>query len=524
MSPCLNDGYRKPLNDVEDDGALAELDPAFKTEKVCSGSGARLPRKAVIVYMFVSAVAFSDTNLLAPNLTAIGHYFNFTEAQRDWKLGGELGFGYFMIGAPAALITGYLADCVDRRQLFAAILLLGKIPCLLTFFVTAYWQLLICRTLMGITIGAVSPLTASLAGDMFPVETRTAATAVWTSCTLLGTLAGQYLSGMLGPSLGWQVPFLPVGLAGLAAAIVVLLLPEPMRGRHELALKGRYVGTSGDGWQYQQAVTCRKVCEIFTIPSNLFGFVQGIPGCVPWGVIIAYFNDFLAQEKGLSVQAATEVMVVFGFANGVGSLLGGLLGQRVYNWRKGMMPVLMGLSTILGIFPTLAVINSDVNPQRPTMLYATAAAGGLLVTITGGNIRTVFLNVNKPEVRGTVFGIFCIMDDVGKGFGPVIAAALVGPMGRVRAFNICIWMWLLCGLVLMAIGCTLTRDERRMQMQLAECIEVGYADPFVDVPAARKMLHSDWLKIVTRILLLGACTFLFRFVVLWMHQHLGTSG
>ena len=34
---------------------------------------------------------------------------------------------------------------------------------------------------------------------------------------------------------------------------------------------------------------------------------------------------------------------------------------------------------------------------------------------SGGNVRAVFMNVNAPETRGTVFGILCIMDDVGKG-------------------------------------------------------------------------------------------------------------
>ena len=153
---------------------------------------------------------------------------------------------------------------------------------------------------------------------------------------------------------------------------------------------------------------------------------------------------------------------------------------QVYNWRKSMMPVLMGASTILGIFPTLAMINAEVDPQRPLPLYATAVVAGLLVTITGGNIRTVFLNVNKPEVRGTVFGIFCIMDDVGKGFGPVIAAQLISRLGRVRAFNACIWMWTLCGLALMSIGGTLVRDERRMQTALAACVEMECVDAFGD--------------------------------------------
>ena len=35
--------------------------------------------------------------------------------------------------------------------------------------------------------------------------------------------------------------------------------------------------------------------------------MQGLPGCLPWGMLLVYFNDFLAQQKGFSVPAATLV-------------------------------------------------------------------------------------------------------------------------------------------------------------------------------------------------------------------------
>ena len=35
--------------------------------------------------------------------------------------------------------------------------------------------------------------------------------------------------------------------------------------------------------------------------------VQGLPGCLPWGMFLTFFNDFLSQQKGLSVPVATMV-------------------------------------------------------------------------------------------------------------------------------------------------------------------------------------------------------------------------
>ena len=35
--------------------------------------------------------------------------------------------------------------------------------------------------------------------------------------------------------------------------------------------------------------------------------LQGLPGCLPWGMFLTFFNDFLSQQKGLSVPVATMV-------------------------------------------------------------------------------------------------------------------------------------------------------------------------------------------------------------------------
>ncbi len=38
-------------------------------------------------------------------------------------------------------------------------------------------------------------------------------------------------------------------------------------------------------------------------------------GCIPWGMVLVFLNDFLSNEGGFSVQTATAV--VFSFAVGI---------------------------------------------------------------------------------------------------------------------------------------------------------------------------------------------------------------
>lgn len=70
--------------------------------------------------------------------------------------------------------------------------------------------------------------------------------------------------------------------------------------------------------------------------------LQGLFGCLPWGMILVFLNDFMSQDKGLTVQQATLVLLVLGIGGGVGVVGGGCLGQWLYNRQKWSMPAFIG--------------------------------------------------------------------------------------------------------------------------------------------------------------------------------------
>ena len=74
----------------------------------------------------------ADQNLLAPNLTAVANDFGFDHDERDKYLGGFISAAFFLLGAPAALLVGYLSDITDRTRLLFWVVVLGK-PALKSF-------------------------------------------------------------------------------------------------------------------------------------------------------------------------------------------------------------------------------------------------------------------------------------------------------------------------------------------------------------------------------------------------------
>lgn len=76
--------------------------------------------------------------------------------------------------------------------------LAGEGPCLLTYFVTSYWQLFVLRALTGISIGGCLPLVFNLLGDLFDAQQRANVLSGVLIATGAGTAIGQALAGGIG--------------------------------------------------------------------------------------------------------------------------------------------------------------------------------------------------------------------------------------------------------------------------------------------------------------------------------------
>lgn len=58
-----------------------------------------------------------------------------------------------------------------------------------------------------------------------------------------------------------------------------------------------------------------------------------------------YMTDFLHKQRGMTVERATVVAVVFGVGTTVGQLGGAKVGQSLYNRRAALQPLFMGVGT-----------------------------------------------------------------------------------------------------------------------------------------------------------------------------------
>jgi len=190
-------------------------------------------------------------------------------------------------------------------------------------------------------------------------------------------------------------------------------------------------------------------------------FLQGVPGSLPWGMIMVFLNDYLAQDQGLGVRRATGVLLAFGVASGVGTVAAGAAGQWLYNRREELMVLFAAGAVLLGVAPVLYLVAADLSGAPLAGPVVAAAAAGALVVVAGPNIRAATMNVNAPDTLGIALAMHATLDDVGKGLGPALVAPLVAALGRRGAFVAATLGWVPCAAVLSCLLCTLRRDERR---------------------------------------------------------------
>ncbi|EMJ97390.1 MFS transporter [Leptospira sp. WS58.C1] len=429
---------------------------------------------AILAFWMIMGMAFflfADQNLIAPNLRNIAGSFGITDQKEiDWKLGGLIPICFFVLGGLVSVYMGYLTQRFPRKPLVIGTVLLGEIPCLLSGFARNYEEFLILRTLTGFGLGGSFPLLFSLVGDYFSDKSRSTAAGYLSLAIGLGVGVGQLVGGTLGtedPINGWRQSFIYMATPSFLFMLVYgLFCKEPVRGGSEKEL----ASLSPDSLDVNSEavrLTWKDIKNIFQSKTNVGIFMQGIPGCVPWGVFFVFLNDYYEFSYGLPKDQASALVIFAALGIFAGTFFGGVIGQKLYDTNKKFLPIFCGSSILLGIIPTLYLLYAKNIAGSPLFIFINILAG-IIISVTGPNVRALIINVNPPKSRSSMFALYNLTDNLGNGLGPAMAALILTVLpDRTQAFTIAILFWIPCGLAWFYILKNFKHDEQKMHEELA---------------------------------------------------------
>jgi predicted MFS family arabinose efflux permease len=179
------------------------------------------------ILCFIYVFNFLDRQLMSILIESIKRDTGFTDTQMGMMTGFYFALFYTVFG----VIVGSIADKTSRRNILFAGAFLWSLFTALCGFAKSYPTMLAARVGVGVGEAAGAPPSYSIISDYFPPEKRGLALALFSLGVPFGQALGAGFGAALDASVGWRNAFIGIGVAGIIASFILLLVVrEPKRG------------------------------------------------------------------------------------------------------------------------------------------------------------------------------------------------------------------------------------------------------------------------------------------------------
>jgi predicted MFS family arabinose efflux permease len=353
----------------------------------------------VVVYIF----NFIDRQILSIVAPLIQKDFAFSDSALGLLTGPAFAVFYTFVGIPIAR----WADVGVRRSIISLALLIWSGMTALTGYAQSFTHLALARIGVGVGEAGCSPPAHSLISDLFPVERRGTALAIYSLGIPIGGALGSALGGWLGEAFGWRVAFMAVGIPGVLLALLVrLTLREPPRAA---APERR-----------------ESVREVFGFMLSLPAFRHMSAGAAlhafyGYGAA-AFIPIFLIRVHGMSLVEVGAWLGLIALTTGtLGTFLGGWIADRLAGRDPRWYMRVPAIASLIGVpFTFLFYLWPD--PRTAILLSIPAAVLGPFYL---GPTFAMTQNLVKPHMRAVGSSILLfIINLIGLGAGPYFVGAL----------------------------------------------------------------------------------------------------
>ena len=232
----------------------------------------------------------------------------------------------------AGLMVPRLTRNYDRRNVLLGFTLLMIASNLLVALSSSLAILLVMRILLGIALGGFWSMAAAVAMRLVPAKSVPRALSIIFSGIAVGTVISIPLGSYLGGLYGWRSAFIAATGVGVLTLVFQLFTLPGMAPR-------------------KMRVTA-SVMDVLRRP----GIAIGMTGCViahtGQYALFTYIRPALENIAHLDSDHLSLILLGFGVANFIGTLLAGWLMERSLRLTLIMMPALVGLAALsMILFP-----------------------------------------------------------------------------------------------------------------------------------------------------------------------------
>ncbi len=300
---------------------------------------------------------------------------------------------------------GFLADRFGRSRVIITSMFVWSVITWLTSYARTFEQLLILRSLMGLSEGCYLPAALALISDYHKGPTRSLATGIHQTGSIVGIgLSG--LGGWLAERSSWHYAFSLVGLASIAyCALLVFLLRDAPRASPS--------GTAAAEAEPKVRVG-KAVVSLFSRGSFVLVVISAALVAVISWTVAAWMPVFLQEHFHLTQGVAG--LSATGYMNAAavpGMLIGGVWADHWSrtNGRGRIFVTVIGLlGTALGILLT-ANTNVFILAVLGLVIYR------LFLSFFDANVMPILCEIVDARYRATGYGLLNLVAATISGFG-----------------------------------------------------------------------------------------------------------
>lgn len=282
-----------------------------------SGAAADTPAWGAVVSMALGVFGLVTAEFLpASLLTPIAAELNITEGAA-----GQAVTATAVVGMAASLLITSFARRIDRRHLMLFFSLLLIVSNLMVAFAPGMVMLLTGRVLLGVALGGFWAMSTAITMRLVPASAVPRALSMIFSGVSAATIVAAPVGSYLGEVAGWRTVFvLAAGLGVVTLLMQFLTLPS-------LAPTG--------------SSSLKASLKVLARPSVGLGILAATLVFGGHFAFFTYLRPFLETDVGAGIETVSAVLLGFGVANFVGTLLAGLLIGRSLRMTLTLMPLMM---------------------------------------------------------------------------------------------------------------------------------------------------------------------------------------
>jgi DHA1 family inner membrane transport protein len=229
-------------------------------------------------------------------------------------------------------VIAALGARTGRKRLLLGLMGVFVLGNVLSAVASSYEFLMAARFLTGLPHGAFFGIGAVVGASMVPANRRAWAVSMAMVGLPVANIVGVPVTTLMGQRLGWQVPFLAVGVLGLLTLVAVWfwVAPQP-------------VGSD---------VNVRSELSALSRPQVWMALLVGMVGFGGMFATYSYITPTMTELAGFSEAAVTIVLAVYGVGMTCGTVVGGRFADRAL--MASVYGGLIAVAVVLGTFGWLA--------------------------------------------------------------------------------------------------------------------------------------------------------------------------